>query len=352
MQNSPKGKNILVICVDRDNDLGEKAGITGPIIGRKNNISAANALALADPEDSDVNALFKALQAYDTLKNKGDAEIVTLTGDKHIGMESDHEILRQLEEILKEYPAEEAVLVTDGAEDENVAPILRTKIKIVYPKRVIIKQNEGLENTYYMIYEFTKKILNDKKASRFFIGIPAIALLIYALFGDAGWRMIIGTVGIYLLIKGFQLENIVEKITSELVTSVKTRKASFFMYLVGLAFLATGVLEGYSHVTKSGNEHIVYSILNFLNVSIAFIFISALFFGWGSIYGRKKPRLEQYITHLSITFSIALITYTITKVMLTNSSHVEIIYSIIIGGILLTISSIIEKREKSMPSDK
>ena len=42
-------KTIAVICVDRDNDFGRKAGIDGPIIGRKDNLRAAVKLALADP---------------------------------------------------------------------------------------------------------------------------------------------------------------------------------------------------------------------------------------------------------------------------------------------------------------
>ncbi len=40
---------LLVICVDRDNDVGEKAGITTPVIGRDACIEAAQRLALEDP---------------------------------------------------------------------------------------------------------------------------------------------------------------------------------------------------------------------------------------------------------------------------------------------------------------
>jgi len=34
-----EAKNILVISVDRDNDFGRKAGIEGPIIGKKANLN-------------------------------------------------------------------------------------------------------------------------------------------------------------------------------------------------------------------------------------------------------------------------------------------------------------------------
>ena len=47
----------LVLTVDRDNDLGVKAGIRGPVVGRKATLSAALRLGIADPEESDTNAI-------------------------------------------------------------------------------------------------------------------------------------------------------------------------------------------------------------------------------------------------------------------------------------------------------
>ena len=40
----------LILCVDRDDDLGFKAAVTGPVIGKEACISAANSLGLIDPE--------------------------------------------------------------------------------------------------------------------------------------------------------------------------------------------------------------------------------------------------------------------------------------------------------------
>ncbi len=346
-----KKKTTLVICIDRDNDYGEKAGIEGPIIGKKANITAANKLALADAEDSDVNALFKTIQTYTELKKKDRVEIVTLTGDMRVGMESDHEITRQLDIVLEKYLVEEAILISDGAEDEYILPILRTKIKMIYPKKVIIKQSPRLESTYYVIYDFIKQILNDPKASRFFLGIPAIALLIYAILGAAGGRLILGTIGLYLLIKGFHMENTVEKITKEFITSVRIRKSSFFMYIVGMVFLIIGAFNGYTQVMSLEEQNIAYTTIRFIHTSIISLFFSAIFFGWGNILGRKKNKLPQYITYLSITFSIALITFTTTSYLMDpNTSYMDIIYSVIIGGVLLTISSIIENLEKKRSS--
>ena len=60
-------KRILILCVDRDDDLGKKAGIKTPVLGRDENLNAAIALALRDPEEADANAMFEGVRGYDRL---------------------------------------------------------------------------------------------------------------------------------------------------------------------------------------------------------------------------------------------------------------------------------------------
>src|SRR3989304_7565378 len=80
----------LVLCVDRDDDIGIKTGIKGPLIGRDDNLAAALKLGLADPEDSDVNALLSAISTYDDLVKQGvDAEVATSCGEVRGGSASD-----------------------------------------------------------------------------------------------------------------------------------------------------------------------------------------------------------------------------------------------------------------------
>ena len=65
-----KVERILVLCVDRDDDLGVKGGIKTPVLGRKENIKAATALILRDPEEPDANAMFEAIRIYDRLSEE------------------------------------------------------------------------------------------------------------------------------------------------------------------------------------------------------------------------------------------------------------------------------------------
>ena len=57
----------LVLTVDRDNDLGNKTSIRGPVVGRRNVLTAALKLGIADPEESDTNAILGAMAQHDNI---------------------------------------------------------------------------------------------------------------------------------------------------------------------------------------------------------------------------------------------------------------------------------------------
>src|SRR3989338_7057631 len=106
-------KNKLVLCIDRDNDLYEKAKISGPIIGREANLDAATKLALADPTETDANTIFRSIQIYDSMKEEGTVQVVTLTGSASLGYTADKEISAQLERVLSDFPADSCIFVSD-----------------------------------------------------------------------------------------------------------------------------------------------------------------------------------------------------------------------------------------------
>jgi putative membrane protein len=71
-----KQKRILILCVDRDGDLGAKAGVKTPLIGRTANLDGAVSLALKDPEEPDANAMFEAVSLHDRFSNEKSADEV------------------------------------------------------------------------------------------------------------------------------------------------------------------------------------------------------------------------------------------------------------------------------------
>ena len=70
-QTQKADQKLLVICVDRDNDVGDKANIATPAFGRDACIEAAQRLALEDPEDADSNSIYAAIKTYEDIISKG-----------------------------------------------------------------------------------------------------------------------------------------------------------------------------------------------------------------------------------------------------------------------------------------
>src|SRR6267143_1180074 len=167
---------ILVLCVDRDDDIGVKTGIKAPLVGREDNLAAAIKLGLADPEDSDVNALLSAVSTYDNLVKEGqDAEIATICGDVRVGATSDLVLTQQLDQVLEEVRPDRVFLVSDGAEDEAFAPIVGSRIRVDHVRRVYVRQTPTAESLYYAL----GRQLKNPKVRRKIVAPLGFVLLLF-----------------------------------------------------------------------------------------------------------------------------------------------------------------------------
>src|SRR5512136_102217 len=134
--------DVLVLCIDRDNDLGRKGGVESPVVGRDANIDAALKLGMADPEESDVNTIFGGIKLLDELIASGkSAEIASLAGDLKVGLASDSKLSAQLDSLLNDMHPDGVIVVSDGAEDEAILPIIHSRVKVDGVGRILVKQS-------------------------------------------------------------------------------------------------------------------------------------------------------------------------------------------------------------------
>ena len=239
-------ERTLILSVDRDNDIGFKAGVQSPVIGREACLDTANRLGLVDPEDSDVNAIFQAIKTYDELKARGeDVRIAVLAGDHYNSIEGDRKIAEDLRKVVWDLEAGECILVTDGAEDEYILPVIQSKIAVSSVQRVIVKQIPNLEGTYYII----KKILEDPKYARSILIPIGLAMLLYAigsLLGNPQLAIfiVVGVLGIYLLFKGLGLDEYLNYTFRALQESFVGGRFSFFCYIGAIFLGILGIIMG------------------------------------------------------------------------------------------------------------
>ncbi|MBL6882498.1 MAG: DUF373 family protein [Candidatus Poseidoniaceae archaeon] len=239
---------VLVLTVDRDNDLGIKTSIRGPVIGRRQVLTAALKLGIADPEESDTNAILGALSQHDSLLETGgeddEVEVAILTGDEKVGVRSDRAIAAQLEEVVSAFQPDEAVLITDGAEDESVLPIIQSQVRIDHVQKVIVKQSKGIEGTYYYI---VKALEDPKWRAKFMIPFG----LVLAIFGlgimlpnEIG-GIVIGALplllGLFIFAKGAGIETTVNRVVQEMRDNAD---AAMFSSLLWTATVFSAIFAG------------------------------------------------------------------------------------------------------------
>jgi len=251
----------LVLTVDRDNDLGVKAAIRGPVLGRKPTITAAIKLGIADPEESDTNAILGALHHYDRLIENVDSndevEVAILTGDVRVGPRSDRAIASQLDEVIKEFQPDVAILVTDGADDDEASmPIITSRIRVDHVEKIIVRQSKGIESTYYYI---AKAIDDPRWRARLLVPISIFLMIIGLGLILPNGKVLIGImpllVGIWILSKGLGWEEQLERLMVDLrdsaqkgiFSSMLWAMSIFSVFLAGITmFQVFSDVEAYS----------------------------------------------------------------------------------------------------------
>ena len=228
----------LVLAIDRDNDLGRKTGIRSPVIGRETNLEAAQALGLADPEESDTNTMLAAVRIYDQLLKEGiEVEVVTICGDVRVGTRSDIKIANTLDKVIAQTHATHAVIVSDGAEDRELEPIIRSRLLIDATRQVVVQQSRPIEDTLYTIIHK----MEDPKIQRKFILPMALAASVWGFLALMGKSEIAGgaillTLGGYMLVKVAGWENEIRRIYRDLLSGTSER-VSLTAYIIAALFL-------------------------------------------------------------------------------------------------------------------
>jgi putative membrane protein len=201
----------LILCIDSDDDIGIKGSVKTPIIGREANIQAATKLALSDPEEADANAMFGAVKLYDKLqKDYPDEafEIATIAGSGKGGVEADRAMVRELGRVQKQFVADGVIIVTDGFADEELVPIIQSRIPITSIHHVVVKHSERIEETYAIIFRYLKMLVEDPYYSKVSLGVPGILLVIFGFLMasnqlENGGMVVAFVLGIVLVLKGF-----------------------------------------------------------------------------------------------------------------------------------------------------
>ena len=362
---------LLVICVDRDNDVGEKAGIVTPVIGRDACIEAAQRLALEDPEDADSNSIFSAIKTYEDLISKGyQVEVVTIAGVKERGVQADEKILSETKQVLEKFSANGAVIVSDGEDDESVIPVIQNVLPVVSVQRVVMKVSRSVEYSYAVFGKYLKMIAYDSKYSKFFLGVPGILLLIGGIatvfeLTSQIFAVLVSILGGAFLIRAFDID----RIWSSWSKPTPMGFIRIFTMVTGALLILSSVPAGFSSVDPEliGSEieligkitdqiiigQFVVGALPILWIGLGAIFAGTLLSNWiGGI-----PRQISDSLRIIVLVSLYPAIWQFTNIMIYNENSFTLIPHLLAGLAATLISATIlfkkyrKHKDQEMVSD-
>ena len=358
--------NLLIICVDRDDDVGKKAGISTPVVGRNACIEAAQRLALEDPEDADSNAIFSAIKTYEDLVSSGyKAQVITVAGVESRSVQGDEKIAAEIKSVLQKFSADGAVIVSDGEDDEMVIPIIQNVIPVISVQRVVMKVSRTIEHSYALFGKFLKMVVYDPKYSKFFLGVPGILLLIGGVGAVTGYTaeifaVLVSILGGAFLIRAFDID----KAWSNWAKPTPEGFIRMFTLITGLILIAGSIPAG---VTNVGIENIsadlgvldiltdeiivgkfISGMIPFLWIGIGTIFVGILFNNWLN----RKLRHISDILRIIVLVSLYPTVYQFTNILRFNESSFSLIIPLVIGFAVTAASATLLIRRYRRKKDK
>ena len=358
MANAAKVERILVLCVDRDDDLGMKAGINTPVIGRKENVNSAASLALRDPEEADANAMFEAVRIYDNLKKnvKGreEHEVATIAGSDLKGVEADRQLVAELTEVLSMFKATDVILVTDGYTDEMVLPLIESRVPVTSVRRIVIQHSKSIEETAALFTRYLKVLVDNPRYSRMILGLPGLLLIVLgvlAIFDYLAYAVqaLVVITGVFLVMRGFRIDRTARnfiKWVKEYSPPPFTVQIAGFSAIAGILVILVGGYLGATAVAEAVGPDPFAEIPS---LSGEFLFASTYLIGIGLcviLSGRavrwffeRDFRLWRTIVIVVVVAWTSVIFVEASKILIETSYPYSTLAIAIVGGIPVIVST-------------
>ena len=356
---------LLVICVDRDDDVGSKSGISTPVVGWNGCIEAAQRLALEDPEDADSNSIFFAVKTYEDLISKGyEAEVITVAGVENRGVQADEKVASEIKLVLKKFSANGAVIVSDGEDDEMVIPVIQNVIPVVSVQRVVMQVSRTIEHSYAVFGKFLKLVMYNPKYSKFFLGVPGILLLIGGIGAVTGYNaeifaVLITILGGAFLIRAFDID----KAWANWAKPTPEGFTRMFTLITGLILIAASVPAGITTVSAENIPanlgilnlitdtmvigQFVSGMIPFLWIGIGTIFVGLLFSNWLN----RKLRHISDILRLIVLVALYPTVHQFTNILMHGESSFSLILPLVAGfGVTAASATLLIRRYRKRGS--
>jgi putative membrane protein len=269
----------LILCVDRSDDIRLAAGLESPIVGWEAVRSLVTDVGLDDPEDSRVNCLLEALRVARDLRDDREESVLAVVsggGDSIVG--ADRSLSKQVDDLVAEHDPDAAVVVVDSANDEQVVPVIESRVRVDSVDRVVVRQAHDIESTYYLLKQF---LADEELRSTVLVPLGATLLLLPVLLAwfstavaVAGLAALLGAA---LLYKGLAIDELLSEVPDRVRSGLYSGRVSVVTYAVSLGLALVGAFLGALAVTpQAGPESVIVSAMQFVYSAVPWLALAAL----------------------------------------------------------------------------
>ncbi|QSW98432.1 DUF373 family protein [Haloterrigena alkaliphila] len=303
----------LVVCLDRTDDVGRKTGLRSPVVGWEAVRSLVTDVGLADPEDSGVNSLLETLRVAQDLRDENEEVVVAVvSGDRESMVSADRAVATQLDDLVADYDPDSAVVVIDSAEDERLVPIVESRVRVDSVDRVVVRQARDIESTYYLLKQF----LADEELRQTVLVPIGLTLLVFPILATVvgpaeGAAAITTVIGIFLLYKGFNVDELLTRAAHQIRESLYSGQVSVVTYVVAAGLTLVGLFAGALGVSNLEDAPgVVIPAMQFAFDSIPWLAMAALTASAGRLLDEAigdHPIRRSFLNLPFIVVSVALV---------------------------------------------
>ena len=219
--------------------------------------------------------MFEALRIYDNLQKDRTTsdiyEIATIAGSELGGVSADRKLVSELADVLKRFQADGLILVTDGFSDEDIMPLIQSRVPVTSVRRVVVKHSEAIEETAAVFSRYWKMIMEDPRYSKIVLGLPGVLLIAVGVIVYLGtfirfdiytWTAIVGLIiiGGYLIEKGYGLDRKISSAFSRPYHYTITGLLTNFSLIAGFLLAGVGLYQAWSFISATYNIGLQFPI--------------------------------------------------------------------------------------------
>ena len=300
--------STLVVCVDRDDDIGTKTGLDTPVAGWEAVRSLVTDVGLADPEDASVNCLLESLRvARDLRDGDEDVEVAVISGAAESMVGRDRAVASQMDDLIDDYDPDSAIVVIDSAQDERLVPIIESRVQVDAVDRVVVRQARDIESTYYLLKQF----LADEELRQTVLVPVGVAMLAFPIllmaFGPAmAVASITAVIGLFVLYKGLGVDEYVSDLPGEVRDALYSGRVSIVTYVVAAGLSLIGVFAGALRVSDltTPTQDVLLPAMAFAFASVPWLAAAALTASTGRLLDEVIRNDRVRNSYLNLPFGV------------------------------------------------